>query len=91
MDVFEVGDLPLRMVTSLYGWRKSILGGEFSLGGVTPPWGWTGLPKKVGHHQRERSFQTKRVVNNFKNPYGNVKSYIDSTSLFFKYLGLKMI
>ena len=37
MDVFEVGDLPLRMVTSLYGWKTSLLGGEFSLGGVTPP------------------------------------------------------
>ena len=53
MDVFEVGDLPLRMVISLYGWKTSRLGGEFSLGGVTPPWVWTGLPKKVGHHQRE--------------------------------------
>ena len=53
MDVFEVGDFPLRMVTSLYGWKTSLLGVELYLGGVTPPQGLTGLPKKVGHHQRE--------------------------------------
>ena len=53
MDIFEVGGIPLRMVTSLYGWKTSLLGREFSLGGVTPPWGSTGLPKKDGHHQRE--------------------------------------
>ena len=91
MDVFEVGDLPLRMVTSLYGWKTSLLGGEFSLGGVTPPWGWTGLPKKVGHHLRERSFQTKRVVNDFKNLYENVKSYFDSISVFVKYFDQNII
>ena len=54
MDVFEVGDLPLRMVTSLYGWRTSILGGEFSLGGVSIPWVWAGLPKKVEQNTTHR-------------------------------------
>ena len=53
MDVFEVGDLPLRMVTSLYGWKTSLLGGEFSLGSVAPPWSWAGPPKKVGNYPQK--------------------------------------
>ena len=53
IDVFEVGTLPPWMMTPLYEWKTSLMGGEFSLGGDTFPWGWSGQPKEVGHHQRE--------------------------------------
>ena len=45
-EVFEVGDLTMRMVTIFCGWIHSFLGDVFSLGGVAPPWGWACLPKK---------------------------------------------
>ena len=37
MEVFEVDDLPLRVVIVLCRWWLSFLGGEFALGGVAPP------------------------------------------------------
>ena len=46
MEVFEISDLPLWMVTILCGWWSSSLGGEFSLVGVPPPWGRAGLHKE---------------------------------------------
>ena len=44
VEVFEVSDLPMRMVTIPCGWSHSFMGDEFCLGGVAP--------KKVGHHQQ---------------------------------------
>ena len=46
VEVFEVSDLTMRMVTILNGWFLFFLGDGFSLGGVAPPWGWACLPKK---------------------------------------------
>ena len=37
MEVFEVTDLPLWMDTVLFGWKLSLWGGEFDLGGLAPP------------------------------------------------------
>ena len=36
MEVFEVDDLPLRVVIVLCRWWLSFLGGEFALGCVAP-------------------------------------------------------
>ena len=53
MEVFETSYLPLWMVTSLHGYKTSLLGGEFSLGSVAPPWSWAGPPKKVGNYPQK--------------------------------------
>ena len=40
---------------------------------------------------RERSFQTKMVVNDFENLYENVKSYFDPISVSVKYFDQNII
>ena len=72
------------MVTILCGWLLSFFGGNFWLGNVVPPLGWAGLSKNV---------VTAICVwsPDFKKLHKDVKSYVVSTSVFAKYLGLKII
>ena len=91
IEVFEVGDLTLSIVTILCGWFHFFLGDGFSLGGVAPPWGRACLPKKSLSPPTEGSHHPQRVVNNFKNLHKSVKSYFDSSSVFVEYFGLNII
>ena len=60
MEVFETSYLPLWMVTSLHGYKTSLLGGEFSLGSVALLLGWTGLPKRAWSSPTEGSHSPHR-------------------------------
>ena len=89
--VFKVDDNPLWMVNVVCGWGSSILGGEFSLRGVVPSWEKAGVPRKGWSLPKKGSGHPQMAFTNFKNLCEKDKSYFDSTSLFVKYLGLKMI
>ena len=45
---------------------------EFSLGGVAPPWVWTGLPKNILSPPIEERPHKQRVVYDFKNIHENI-------------------
>ena len=88
MEVFETSYLPLWLVTSLHGYKTSLLGGEFTLGSVAPPWSW------AGHHpQRGVSIQiwwsttSKTSIEYVK----SFKSYFNSISVLVKYFDLSNI
>ena len=91
IEVFEVSDLTMRMVTILNGWFLFFLGDGFSLGGVAPPWGRACLPKKGLSPPTKGSHHPQRVVNNFKNLHKSVKSYFDPFSVFVEYFDLNII
>ena len=79
----------MKSVTTLYGWSlpslsgdQTLLGGEFCLGGVDPPWVQTGLPKKGFSSPIEVRLHSQKVVTDFKNVFENVNVYFHSTSMF---------
>ena len=80
----------LKLVPSLRGWWLPSMGEKHplwvvnSLCVVIPFLGIGLVNRKRLVTTRERSFQTKMVVNDFENLYENVKSYFDSILIFFK-------
>ena len=66
MKVSEVCDLPLWMVTVLFGWWPSYLSGDYSFGDVNPPWQSAGLPRNGWSPSPEEGHQPHRVVTNLK-------------------------
>ena len=67
-----------------FGWR-------IHLCGIVPSWPKAGVPKKGWSPPKKGSVNPHIAVTNFKNLCEKDNSYFDSTTLFAKYLGLKMI
>ena len=87
----------MKSVTILCGWvlpslggDQPLLGGEFCLGGVDPPWVKAGLPKKGLSPPIEGRSYTQKLVTDLKNVHKNVNFPFHSTSTFVKYQGLKI-
>ena len=87
----------MKSVTTLYGWSlpslsgdQTLLGGEFCLGGVDPPWVQAGLPKKGLSPSIEGRSHTQKFVTDLKNVHENHNFYFHSTSMFVKYLDINI-
>ena len=61
------------------------------LGWCYPSQVLAGIPKKVCHHQSRAKPINRGRVFDFKNIYENVNFYFHSTSMFVKYIGLRII
>ena len=61
------------------------------MGGVFPTWVWTGQPERFLPPPIDTKPPKQRVVADLKKAHENVNFYFYSTSMFVKYIGLKII
>ena len=88
----------LKLVIFLCGWWLSSVGGDYSFWVVNFLWVVLSLygvrlvyPTKVGHHPQRAFTTNRRWSPNSKTSIKRSDLFLDSTSVFIKYLGLKII
>ena len=91
MEVFEVSNQPLWVGPAPSGWLPTFFGWLIMFGWCYPTLG-LGWPTKKGLSSPiEARLHILRVVTDLKNVYENVNFYFHSTSMFVKYLGIRII
>ena len=91
VEVFQFDDHPLMMVTVLWGVVTIVFGWSILFGCCYPSLGLSWSTQKGWSPPKEGSHHQQIAVIDFKNLCKNVISHFDSSLLFVKYLGLKMI